>query len=301
MEGLCAGVGQRDLERRPAAAGEDAAANSYLAVMAVNDAFGERQAEAIAVVQLGGEEGLEDFFAEFFGDAGPVVGDNELDFIGTLAQAKIQGAVERQGVHGVDNEIGDDLEDLAAMNFGDDAFGQVFDEVNFLLVNAALVDANGGFSERDQVGHAGRGGRLREAERLLRDFAEEADLLVGQYQISADIGENVWFGEREIDQVADGLERIADFVHQLQGELAGGGALLGAANRLGSDDEPGFRHAQRFAAFVFEEFGFGDTAHKASPQVCAGETPLGVDYRGGKPLQTSNTFCSMHNIGRNVA
>lgn len=100
--------------------------------MQLDDFFGDGESEAGAFSGfLGGEEGVEDFVEEFFRDAAAGVPDEELDAVvvvegffpiaGTGFEGVAGGGQEGEGegefagalhgVHGIDDEIDDDLLD----------------------------------------------------------------------------------------------------------------------------------------------------------------------------------------------
>ena len=149
-----------------------AAADSDAAAVAFDDGFGDGQAEAGSVLFFSGEEGIEDFVEHDLGDAMAVVGYGDVDLMGALADPEAEGAIVRQRVYCVADEVREDLENFAGVSFDDGVRGEVGDDMDLLVGDAALMDAEGGLGYGDDVGGEACGGRAVEAEGLPRDADE---------------------------------------------------------------------------------------------------------------------------------
>src|SRR5690606_31530869 len=120
------GLGQEDGE---GGAFADAGVHAELSAVAADDGEHGGEAEAGAVF-LGGEEGGEDVFGDVGRDAGAVVGDLDLHVVAggqrgdvAVAEADVDGAQPDEagvglgdGLDGVDDEVLENLHDLAALN-----------------------------------------------------------------------------------------------------------------------------------------------------------------------------------------
>jgi hypothetical protein len=125
--------GEGDAEDGSASAWAGATAHTYSPAVAVDDALGEGEAEASSASLLSGEEGAEDLVAVLAGDTVAVVGYGELHFAASFSESKTEDTVVGQRIDGVDDEIGDDLEHLAAGDQGDGVIAKVFNEATFLV------------------------------------------------------------------------------------------------------------------------------------------------------------------------
>ena len=155
-------------------------------MVTIDDFTADPEAEAGAVDALGREESFEDVGASFGGHAGTGVSDGENEAatagapVGGFAAAQKETASGRHGVDGVRDEV---VEDLAYV---------AFEAGDATLVALAFFYADGGVAETAFVeaedggvevfaGDLARGaGLLVEAEGLVGDDSDAAQLLVGE-------------------------------------------------------------------------------------------------------------------------
>ncbi len=112
--GLDAVIGEEDGEDGAVVRFRGTAAEGDVALVFLNDAVGDPKTEASAGGLLGGDEGLEDGFAEVRGDAMAGVRDNDAEpgrgvWTSARADAKADAATLAGGVEGVTEEVGEDL------------------------------------------------------------------------------------------------------------------------------------------------------------------------------------------------
>ena len=207
-------------------------------------ADGEAQAGAVGFVgaggAFGGEEGLEDFGHELFGDAGAAVDDLDFDLV--FDQRRLDGegaAFAEHGLAGVDEEIEEDLLDLYAVGVdveiglnldaeGDAVFLRVAGQNDEGLFDDPL-DGDGvkrGLPAREaEHGGANFPGLLGADESLGEGFADEGHIglvalgaLKGELGIADDGGEEVV--ELVGDDGGDGADgRQSLRLHELMVEL----------------------------------------------------------------------------------
>ena len=191
---------------------------------ALDDFLGEVQADAVVGRAFGGEEGFENAFAKFVGDAGAVVDDLNLAVGGSRDDFEGDGGIGNTG-HGFDGVV-DDVEDGAGEFVGD------------ALPFAGFVDVGveGDFVDDDLEVHNGRevldhvsDGNGLGVFVVLGDEQEAAKFLAGALEGTVDdeeavedvFVEAIFHGE-QLGAAEGGGERVVDFVREAGGELAEG-------------------------------------------------------------------------------
>src|SRR3954465_322463 len=111
-------VGERDDDR-----GRAAGADAGVSVVSVGDGAddGESEAGAVAGAVGGAGEAIKGRRLKAGREAGPVVGDREVDAIGVLTQAGSDGAFSME--QGVVEEVAERLLDAGRVGLGDERFG----------------------------------------------------------------------------------------------------------------------------------------------------------------------------------
>jgi hypothetical protein len=209
-----------------------------VAVVVFDDFLADGEAEACAVGfvaaggAFGGEEGLEDFWHQFFGDAGAVVDDLDFDLVFALGGFDGErAAFSEHGLAGVDEKIEEDLLYLDAVGEdieiglhleaqGDAVFLRIAGEDRQGFVDDVL-DGDGGEGglAAGEIEHGGADfpGLLRAGESLGEGFANQRH--VGLVALGT--------GEGELGIADDGGEKIVEFVGDDGGDGADGRHALG--------------------------------------------------------------------------
>ena len=201
--------------------------------MALNDFFGDPQAEAGADIFLGGEEGFEDVIAMFGGDAGAVVFDDDFDDVGgrilVAIDADADGAAVGDGVGGVGDEVGDGLFELAGEGLDGRAIVEVADEDDVFGAEFVGVDVEDRLDEGGEIDFVGLLGFAIEAEGLTRDVGDAGEFFFGECEIGEGGFGDAFGGFGDVNEIADGFEGVIDLVRDGGSETGGGGELLGLA------------------------------------------------------------------------
>ena len=188
--------------------GVDGACNVNAATVLGDDAFADPEAESGAAFALGGEEGLEEFAADLFRDAGTVVDDVDAH-PGPVSYAVGEGS-GRQGVGldpdvggriggkvgvievsigirigggltdgfgGVGEQVGEDLAELGGEALNVDSFGELGGDVDAERVEAAVEEQEDGLERLFEIDRDGGAGLAIEAEHGARDLGDAINLL----------------------------------------------------------------------------------------------------------------------------
>ena len=200
------------------------------------DALRDPQAEAGAAFALGGEEGLEEVFADLGGDSGPVIDDFDDGpafhpvygggNAGALrADADGNRAALAGGLGGVGDEVGEDLAELGGEPVDGDLGREVGGDGDAERVEAALHQQQQVVEHVLEVDWDGRLGLAIEAEHGAADLGDAGEL--GLCDVEEMLGFSiVGIVAEEVEQVGDGVERIVDLVGDGGGEASGDGKLL---------------------------------------------------------------------------
>jgi hypothetical protein len=204
------------------------------------EAVADTEAEAGTLADFaGGEEGFEDFWEVFRGDAGAIV----LDGDGSLAVLDGGGEVEGreigfgegfggEGVEGVLDQVQEDLGEAVIDGGNEEVLGDI------VLDMDTEIEFGGEHAEGDLEGMFGGDGGIGsfvgvgEAFEIFDDAgdAEEgiADILDGFLEIgSAFLGDIVGVTMEEGDGGEGVVQGVVDFVHDAGGETAEGGEFFG--------------------------------------------------------------------------
>ena len=132
-----------------------------------------------------------------------------------------------QRVKSIADEVGDNLKQLAPLNFSNQVCWKMLDQVNALGGYRTLMDSEGGFCKIYQVDRFVSFGQSGEAQRLGSDAAESLNLLLGLTAVLLDLSRIVGDLPDEVVEIGQGFERVSDLVHDLKGEVPCGHSLIG--------------------------------------------------------------------------
>ena len=185
--------GEEDAEEGAGGVGGAGAVADAAAVF-FNEAARDPEAEAGADGELGGEEGREDALANGDGDAGALVADEDGDGIvcrlrvavdmtaAEVDAAGLEGGVEVEGVDGVDDEVGEDLADLALETVNAEAGFEVEGAGDLAGDHLAGEEIGDAVEELVEIDFDGAGGVAIEAEGLLGDLGDAGEFGVGGFE-----------------------------------------------------------------------------------------------------------------------
>ena len=211
------------------------AAEAEAALVAVDDAGGDPEAEAGAVELLGGVEGLEDAGADGGGHAMSGVGDGDADAWARAVAGVVSGVVGADaevapslthGVDGVGDEVVENLADvvLEAEDFGVAVEGGLDGDAG--VGQPALVEVKNVIDKIAGADGGGADGLAMEAQRLGGDLADAGEFALRDLDVVGDLLGKVVGLCDEVEEVGDGLERVVDLVRDGAGEAADGGEFL---------------------------------------------------------------------------
>ncbi len=143
--------------------------------------------------------------------------------------ARLGDRREGEGVDGVDDEVGEDLADLALEAVDAEVGIEVEGAGDFAGDHLAGEEIDDIVQELVEVDFDGAGGVAIEAEGLLGDLGDAGEFGVGGFEQELDGRRYVGVGAGEIDEVGDGFEGVVDLVGDGGGEAAGGGELFALA------------------------------------------------------------------------
>ncbi len=181
--------------------------------MTLDDALRKRQAKTGSLVRLRGEERLEQGSLVLTRNSMTVIGNHEMDLIASLSDSQTKSSLSRQRVQSVHDEIRYDLQHFPGEDFCYRALGQIPNQMDSLLFDRSLVNADGGFRDGHQIDRARLPHLLRESEGLLSDVTQVLHLLLGQEQILPNLNGVVSLLQCQVVQVTESFQRILDFVH----------------------------------------------------------------------------------------
>ena len=201
--------------------------DANVATVHLHDPIGHSQPQARAFAhRLGGEKRIENLFHVFFWDASTRIGDAQHDFFHRVAGLDSQRAARFHRSHGISHQIGQHLNDLVAIDFGD--------RIGQLVLDADLDMA--GHTDRpqgtiDQIADVGRttddfvlSGEVQQARNDLlaavRLFGDHRQIASQRAVVGAGVQQQV-----RIHQ--DHAQRIVHFMGDPGGQLSHAGQFLG--------------------------------------------------------------------------
>jgi hypothetical protein len=233
------GPGPEDIEAGALAVG---GIDFDVAAVAGEDLADGPEAHAVAGGSLGGDAELEDAGEDFGGDAGALVGDDDLDEVVVAVEGDGDaGAGGGDGFASVADDVEEDLAGFTGEAFDDTVAVDFYVEVDLFFADEGVDEEADGVEGGADVDGFEVVGLANEGEGRLGDVEDAGGFVGGGAGEGGDFGGDVVGGLDEVLEVLDGFERAPNLV-------ADGGRHAGPVfNFLGGDEA--FLH--------LEALGFG--------------------------------------------
>lgn len=210
---------QRDAEDCSTTLRTNTAAHDHSALMSFYDLFGKRQPEPGAAIAFRAEEGLKDRLGIITRDSMSIVCNQNVNTSIALMEPHRKRSLLRQSVKRIDDQVRHNLQNLAAMHLCHQRFTQVLYQVNPLLVDGPLVDAQSSLRQEDQITGSRNCICARKSQRMAHDFVERLHLLISHGHVASDQVFIVRALTGQVGQVAQRFQGITDFMHDFERKM----------------------------------------------------------------------------------